>query len=521
MTSALANPPGMARNTVLVLDGYGIDLRVDHGALVLRGGIADRRTEHRLHRSDRTVQRILISGSTGSVSLAALRWCTDIGIAVICLDPTTGEILLVNAPRVHDDARLRRAQAKADVGSVGVDLARDLITAKLHGQADTIRRAFGDLDTVEAIDTYRDQLTECDTLDGIRYVEANAAATYFRAWRGIGIRWAKGDRSKVSPAWLTYIGRTSALNDGHSARKAVDPINALANYCYRLLEVEAVLACQALGLDPGLGVLHADKKGRNSLALDLIEPVRPEVDAHILNLVRTQVFTSHDFVETRDGQVRVLAPLTQVLAESMPRWADLLAPHAEALAHAFAEAGSGQPLRRTPLSGRAKSSPRRRKTPVPMPAPSPRCEDCGTVVAQRRQKRCAACNELHVTTLAHGRAGRARERLTQLRQEGNDPSQTDAARAKRSASIALNRAALAAWEAEHPDAITDPDHYWTEIYPKLSTVSIPTIAKSLNVSVSSASKIRSGSLLPHARHWDSLWQLGTSPRSDDSQGSSY
>ncbi|MCZ3386348.1 MAG: CRISPR-associated endonuclease Cas1 [Actinomycetia bacterium] len=84
------------------------------------------------------------------------------------------------------------------------------------------------------------------------------------AWRGLSVRLAQGDRSNVSPAWLTYTGRTSALNDGHSARKASGPMNTMANYCYHLLEVEAVLARQALGPNPGLGCLHTDKKGRRS-----------------------------------------------------------------------------------------------------------------------------------------------------------------------------------------------------------------------------------------------------------------
>lgn len=146
----------------------------------------------------------------------------------------------------------------------------------------------------------------------------------------------------MPPAWLAYEKRTSPLSAGHLLRGAIDPLNAMMNYCYRLLEVEAVLACHAMGLDPGLGLLHRDKKGRDSLALDLVEPVRPQVDAHLLDLTRRTTFTRRDFSETREGHVVIHAPLAEDLVRSMPTWARLFAPFAETVAHELVEAEGGQ-----------------------------------------------------------------------------------------------------------------------------------------------------------------------------------
>ena len=39
----------------------------------------------------------------------------------------------------------------------------------------------------------------------------------------------------------------------------------------------------ALGLDPGLGLLHFESRARESLACDLMEPVRPQVDICVLD----------------------------------------------------------------------------------------------------------------------------------------------------------------------------------------------------------------------------------------------
>lgn len=62
----------------------------------------------------------------------------------------------------------------------------------------------------------------------------------------------------------------------------MNPPNAILNYLYAILEAEARLAIAALGLDPGLGFLHFDTRTRDSLACDVLEPVRPEVDAYLL-----------------------------------------------------------------------------------------------------------------------------------------------------------------------------------------------------------------------------------------------
>src|ERR1700733_4901117 len=64
-----------------------------------------------------------------------------------------------------------------------------------------------------------------------------------------------------------------------------DPPNAILNYCYALLESEARLVAATIGLDPGIGMLHADTPNRDSLACDIMEAVRPSVDAWLLDWI--------------------------------------------------------------------------------------------------------------------------------------------------------------------------------------------------------------------------------------------
>jgi CRISPR/Cas system-associated endonuclease Cas1 len=97
--------------------------------------------------------------------------------------------------------------------------------------------------------------------------------------------------------------------------------------------------------------VHADARSGDGLAWDLLEPGRPEVDRFCLNLIAERTFTRTDFVERSDGSIRLAPRLVQELAATMPRWAKLVAPHAEALAHLLGSAVRGQWQPRTPLTG--------------------------------------------------------------------------------------------------------------------------------------------------------------------------
>jgi CRISPR/Cas system-associated endonuclease Cas1 len=59
----------------------------------------------------------------------------------------------------------------------------------------------------------------------------------------------------------------------------------MLNYLYAVLESESRLAAAALGLDPGIGVLHVDAPARDSLACDLMEAIRPQIDGFLLDWV--------------------------------------------------------------------------------------------------------------------------------------------------------------------------------------------------------------------------------------------
>src|SRR5262249_33846822 len=121
--------------------------------------------------------------------------------------------------------------------------------------------------------------------------------------REVPVNFSKADSLKIPEHRKSFGGRMSPLTN--SPRLAVNPANAILNYLYAVLESESRLALAALGLDPGLGVLHSDLRSRDSLAADLMEPVRPEVDALLLRLLKTEQLRREWFFEQRDGNCRL------------------------------------------------------------------------------------------------------------------------------------------------------------------------------------------------------------------------
>src|SRR5437879_8296145 len=122
------------RHGVVTLFGYGIQVRVDGGHLVLLDGIGPNRRYARLPRVGHGLKRLVVIGSDGMISLAALRWLADQDVAFSMLE-RDGKVLAVTGPVCPSDAKLRRAQALAHSSGAALRITRELISRKLAGQA--------------------------------------------------------------------------------------------------------------------------------------------------------------------------------------------------------------------------------------------------------------------------------------------------------------------------------------------------------------------------------------------------
>lgn len=497
------------RPDTLTLVGFGISLSVSRGHLIIKDGLGRQRRERRLPRVQRQITRIVILGQTGHISLEALRWCSDTKVAIIQID-RGGRIGMLATSNGRDDPRLRRAQALAAGTPVGMEAARDLIVAKITGQAATLARHGISTD---ALDGYPDLAESAATLADLTTIEAQAASRYFAAWANqVTVRFARDHADRVPDHWSWFVARSSLIHPSTGARDAADPINAMLNYGYALAEAECTIALRVIGLDPGMGVIHTDKPARGSLALDLIEPVRPVVDDLILQLIERRVFTPQDFAEDGRGGCRLTPILASELAGLMPELARAAAVHAEHLLAMFTGSARGKVQAKTPLTKANWRQSNAHATSVldePDVSTVAACEICGVLLDRGQRKHCGPCWEKRRQELGAERTAARNAKLAQLRAEGKDPRGTKQAVTRRSATLKKMNAEHRAWQASPEEHALDNDWYDTVIAPRLQEISVRAIQVGLGVSDGGASKIRRGVYRPHKRHWLKLESLIT------------
>ena len=254
-------PRLQVRAGVLVADGFGITLSVLYGKLHLEDGIGPHRRSIALDRAGSGLERLVLLGKTGTLTLESLAWIRAVGAGLIHLSGD-GDVLTHSVPYGYDGHPIRRAQAMAIATGLDVDLARDLIARKMAGQrANLARLRVADL---RSFDAMREALDRADSIADVRLCEAKAAAIYWNAWSNVPIRLRGRDLAKVPARWARYDARSSVLTG--APRAATNPVNAFLNFTYSLLETESRLALLGAGLDPTLGVLHADQRNRDSFA---------------------------------------------------------------------------------------------------------------------------------------------------------------------------------------------------------------------------------------------------------------
>ncbi len=470
---------------------------VDRGHLTLEDGIGNR-VKGRFARVRHGIRRLVVIGSDGMVSLAALRWLADQDASFVMLD-RDGSVLTTTGPVRPTDARLRRAQALAHQTGTALQIARELIDQKLDAQEKLARGGLNNCEAAETIGSFRKAIPSAETIEAIRLIEARGAYAYWGAWNNLPINFPRTDLRRVPDHWRVFRNRVSPLTG--SPRLATNPINAMLNYLYAVLESESRLAVAALGLDPGLGVMHMDAPARDSLAFDVMEPVRPMVDAYLLNWIGRETLKRDWFFEERDGNCRVMGSFAIRLSETALTWAHAVAPFAEMVARTLWSTIRKQIRHHRPATrltqvnrreGRAiESAP----PTVRPPHPQSFCRECGVEI-WRRGRRCANCAN------ALNSAG-----LIEAAEKGRVAAQSEVAQTRRSETQLRHRAEMDLWNSSDLPSWLTEKYYLTEIQPQLRRITLSVIASKLRISIPYAVQVRSATRVPHKRHWQALAQL--------------
>jgi hypothetical protein len=243
-----------------------------------------------------------------------------------------------------------------------------------------------------------------------------------------------------------------------------------------------------------------------------MEVLRGRVEECVLSLIRERTFRKANFFETPEGEVRLRPPLSHELAEVLvPILRESVAAPAERMASMIAEAVDGEVKVPTVLSRERLGKTRRPRRPKFAHA----CHGCGVAMPEHQRHRawCDLCLPTARTDRGLSSVGRARRRKR--------PPRSDYERKpdyKRAESMAAIRAAEQKWEREHCGMARPLPSEFMPIREGLSGVPLGRIMEAIGVSRTAASKIRSGQLVPHIRHWEALARLVSASRSGETEG---
>ncbi|MCX7639549.1 MAG: type I-C CRISPR-associated endonuclease Cas1c [Pyrinomonadaceae bacterium] len=239
----------------------------------------------------------------------ALELCWENGIAVNCFSetgyfygrwegvPNTSVVLRRNQYRRADDEKfsveLAKAFVKGKIMNCRQSVMRTARNTSSEAEADKLRKCAKELGFILK------RVEEAETLDAVRGFEGQAADLYF----GCFSLHLSQQRQEFS-----FEKRTK--------RPPLDFINCLISFLYALICHDCIAALTAVGFDPFVGYLHADRPNRPSLALDLMEEFRPILaDRLAITLINRLQIQPEDFFKheggavelTQDGRKKIIA----------------------------------------------------------------------------------------------------------------------------------------------------------------------------------------------------------------------
>lgn len=239
----------------------------------------------------------ILSFSYAGASPALMGACAKRDISLAFCTPR-GRFLARACGESHGNVLLRRTQYRvADDPAQSCRAARSMIFGKLYNCRWSMERTRRDhglrLDgeklarASQSLKELLPRVAEETDPDSLRGLEGAGSTVYFDTL----------DEMILNGKDTFYFHR-------RSRRPPLDPFNALLSFAYSLLANDCASALESVGLDSYVGFLHRDRPGRVSLALDLMEELRPcMADRFVLTLINNRQIKADDFEERSSGAV--------------------------------------------------------------------------------------------------------------------------------------------------------------------------------------------------------------------------
>lgn len=239
----------------------------------------------------------IVSFGYRGASPALMGGCASRNISLCFLTPQ-GKFLARVTGSVRGNVVLRKRQYEVSEDSAAsLGIARNCILGKVYNSRWILERATRDHSLQVDVEKLKrasgflqnslENIEMCMDMAQLRGFEGEAASVYFSVFDQLILQQKKDFR---------FAGRNK--------RPPVDNVNALLSFVYTLLTNMVASALETVGLDPYVGFMHTDRPGRVSLALDLMEELRPVLaDRFVLTLINRKMVTGKDFSKKEDGAV--------------------------------------------------------------------------------------------------------------------------------------------------------------------------------------------------------------------------
>lgn len=289
-----------ARRTIFV---------VEPGSIVRAQGDRLRVTQDRrtvLRTSLSRVRQVVIEGRVG-MTTPFLHRAAEHGIDVVVLDDDHTWVSRLEHPFGADPQTRLQQYRSCDDSACALAIARGFVAGKTMNMRTHLMRLRRTGVNVAGIDEAVASLAQ----DHVRALDAHGNAVLMGVEGAATRRYFGALRLLLSDDWGF---------EGRRHRPPPDPVNAMLSYLYTLLALEAVAAVGAAGLDPQLGFLHLPRRGRASLALDVMEEFRPLiVDQVVMRLILDGRVRPSGFSEGADGGWRMDDAVKRRLLSSYER----------------------------------------------------------------------------------------------------------------------------------------------------------------------------------------------------------
>lgn len=242
------------------------------------------------------LEAIVTFGYPGA-SPALMGACAKRGID-LCFLSASGRFLARVSGTVRGNVTLRKQQYRiSENEDQYLDIAKNFIMGKVYNGRWVLERAARDyplrLDAgkLKAKSAFMasnlPKIRDCSSAETLLGLEGESASVYFSVFDDLILQQKEEFR---------FCGR--------SRRPPLDLTNAMLSFAYTLLAGMCGAALEAVGLDPYVGFFHRDRPGRMSLALDLMEELRPIMaDRFVITLINKRMIGPEGFIRKEDGAV--------------------------------------------------------------------------------------------------------------------------------------------------------------------------------------------------------------------------